>query len=110
MGIADPTQVGNHGKQQVVALRHRLGNRLDDAGLRRFHQATLDLRAVGQRSGDTQRGIFHVIARGTGDLHRVQREDHQQHRADNGAHHQRNQRIQLHRALARRGEGLQIAH
>ena len=67
--IANTAHVGDHGQQQVVAFCNALGDGLDDIGLRRLHQATLDLRAVRQRTGNTQRRIFDVIAGCPGDLH-----------------------------------------
>ena len=108
--VADPAHIGDHGEQQIVSFRHRLGDGLNNILLRCLHQAALDLRAVGQRSGNTQSRIFYIIAGRPGDLHGVERKDHQQHRGNNRAHHQRDQGVQLHGALARRKERLQIAH
>ena len=108
--VANPPHVGHHGEQQIVALGDGFGDGLNDIRLGWLHQAALDLRAVGQRSGDTQSRIFNIIAGRPGDLHGVERKDHQQHRGNNRAYHQRDQGVQLHGALARSKERLQIAH
>ena len=108
--VANTAHVGHHGEQQIVALGDRFGDGLNDVGLRGLHQASLDLRAVGQRAGDTQCGVFDIIAGGPGDLNGVERKDQKQHRGNNRAYHQRDQRVQFHGALARQKERLQIAH
>ena len=76
--VADPAHISDHGEQQIVSLRHRLGDGLNNVLLRCLHQAALDLGAVGEGAGNAERGVFDIIARCAGDLHRIERKNHQQ--------------------------------
>ena len=67
--VTNPPHVSHHREQQIVALGNGFGDGLNDICLRGLHQASLDLWAVSQRSGDTQSGIFNIIAGRPGNLY-----------------------------------------
>ncbi|MNT35599.1 hypothetical protein D3C72_1716320 [compost metagenome] len=89
MRVADAFHVHHGDEQQLVLMSHLLGEALDRATVIFPLQAVNDVTGKRHRFGNCHRLLALLILPLVTHLHKKQRVHHQQHRSNNGRHHQR---------------------